>query len=138
MYGYTRLNSDGSLMWVQKQNVKAQDQPVPSFDNIVMATLTSCDVKTNVQYETLSISQSGTILRLINIRSITSWQMSNNLMTIYSEDDMPLTLAFISATEAMKADFRLYMIVNGAVLTGCGDEVNYRCTKPVNPTLTFI
>lgn len=138
-FKYTKHWEDGNLKWGKK---KVQDRPQKSindlsFDNVLSMTLISCDLKSDVVGESWKIERNGTTIKHFFIDETTSWEISENVITLMPEDDMNFDLIFMNINEAMKADYRLYLIMNGQLINDCGDENYYRCGNMTELNVVF-
>lgn len=77
--------------------------------------LSAVDVKTNVVDQSVKIVSGTAVLAIVNIPTITSWSLAGTRLTILGAN--PLTLNFLSASEAINGESRLAQIINGATLS---------------------
>lgn len=77
--------------------------------------LSAADIKTNVVDQSIKIVSGTTILAIINIPTVTNWTLAGTKLTVLGKN--PLTLSFLSASEAINGESRLAQIINGATLS---------------------
>lgn len=90
-------------------NITVKDTPED------ITKLAAVDIKTNVVDQSVKIVSGTAVLAIINIPTITNWTLAGTKLTILGTN--PLTLSFLSATEALNGESRLAQIINGAILS---------------------
>lgn len=92
--------------------------------NILLKNLIGCDIKTNIQWESLYIQSGGAYYGEYKCSEIKNWVVNNNTITIsFLSGDVDFI--FKSPSEAILGDFRLYLIMNGKIIIGCDDQEAY-------------
>lgn len=130
----------GDQKWFRKapgQKRDITDPQIYDFDNIVTTTLVACDIKSDAVGESWVVKHSNEVLRQFEITDIKSWEVEQNIMTIYSNSEYPLKLVFISTSHARKADTRLYLIMNGHEIVNCDDDLMFQCGVLKNLNVSF-
>lgn len=125
MADYSNFYNTGQLKWGINKfpysvNIEGTNAPASTNTNTssnVFYGLLGTDVKTSVQNQSLQVVHNSVTIALFMLNEIASWDLSANQITIYSTDQLPVTLMFLSTTEAQTADSRLTQISNGAVLS---------------------
>lgn len=116
--------SDGNIKWSSKKSSQ-QDNipiPVPVLPNVISG-LKSTDILTDLQGVSVKIVKLNNIVGQIAIKGYTSHDINGNIITVYSSDELPLILEFISIAEALAADTRLTTCLNGGIVGGGGGSV---------------
>lgn len=110
---------DGSVKWNLKNNVSSSGIPVSITTNTsnVINGLSATDIQTDVQNISIKILKNNAIVSQIAISGYCSHDLSGNIITIFTSDELPLILEFISYSEALNADARLIICLNGGLTT---------------------
>ena len=90
--------------------------PVPAITPETIVGLLAVDIKTGLVNTTLSITKAGILSQTILLSTISSWYISGADLHIISDDNVPFTLSFTTAAEAIAGELRLAQIINGASL----------------------
>lgn len=124
MADYSNNYTTGQMKWTTKtalattntSNTVSNNVTPPPVTNII-SNLSSSSIQTSVQGQSIKILSSGITTAMFMLSEIVSWDLNSNQITIYSTDQLPLTLLFISIAEASYADDRLTIATNGGLLT---------------------
>jgi hypothetical protein len=138
MAEYYTTWEDGRKKWERREETPKKKHVVESdFDNVLTVTLIACDVKTDVAGESWMVKHADEVLKHWMISDVTSWDRDQNVITIHSSFEYPIQLVFSSISQAIKANNRLFLIMNGENIVGCTDEDGFVCTLPTNLSLNF-
>jgi len=102
-----------------KKNPRGSDNTIANTTVTVtspedIARLAAADIKTNVVDQSIKIVSGSTVLAIVNIPTVTNWTLAGTRLTILGTN--PLTLSFLSSSEAINGESRLAQIINGATL----------------------
>jgi len=117
MADISNFYSDGSTKWSAKKSFQANNIPVPipSISNVISG-LKAVDVQTDVQKISVKIVKDFNIVCHIPLSGYTSTDINGNQLTINTSDELPIILEFINSTEALAADARFTICVNGGIV----------------------
>lgn len=116
MADLSNFNSDGSLKWISKSNTTSSALPVNGQNDRIISGLVAVNVLTDVQSVSIKLIQNGNIITHWSISEIVSIDLNGNFVKVYSSDQLPLTLEFVSSAEAQSADSRFTTCLNGGVV----------------------
>ena len=138
MAEYFNTWDDGQQKWVKKINsFLRRSETEYDFKNILPYNLIACDIKSEVINSSWVIIHNEVLLRSYENNSINYWVTKNNIITLYFKDNTYFQLLFITPSEAILADLRLYLIMNGNIIVDCNDTDIYTCSNITNLNLNM-
>ncbi len=136
--GQSQFWADGNRKWQDQRQKIPVPTPAPiDYGNVLTENLIGCDIKTDVINISMKVERNGTIMKLFEIRDIVTWSIENNVITLFMRGSEKFRLVFMSMAQAVKADFRMYLITNGEDIQGCNDDAQFVCGRTLNLSLTF-
>lgn len=115
----SNFNTDGSFKWLRKDIPSVPVIPnAPNGDTSNLITiLYATNIKSDVVGQSFKILKDTIEVANFEISEVTANTLIGNTIIIYSSDLEPITLVFISNTEATTGDTRLTSILNGGNVT---------------------
>jgi hypothetical protein len=77
-------------------------------------------IKTNIINKTFKVIDNNTVDDIIlhfNLDELTSWDLLDNMISIYTSDEIPTVIRFSSNDEAEEGNERINRLVNGEYLS---------------------
>jgi len=108
--------SDGNIKWGAKKSFQQNNIPLPPPSTNVISGLKSTDILTDVQYISIKIVKSNNVVGQVAISGYASHDISGNIIIVYTSDELPLVLEFISVAEALAGDTRFTSCLNGGMV----------------------
>jgi len=116
---YSDFYSDGLPKWGAKKNLMSTAvvaNSAPEVELNVISGLAGTDIKTNIQNVSIKIVKSGDTVGHFDLEQISTWDLLGTQIVVNSSDEVPVTLVFINADEAIIGDQRLTSAQNGGLL----------------------
>lgn len=138
MAEYFNTWDDGEKKWIKKMGRKYYDRELDmNTSDVLHVNLMSCDIKTDIVDESWVVKHAGIEYKHYENKDITYWELRGNIITLYFVEGEPYKLLFFTPGEAIKADFRLFLIMNGLSIIGCEDAEAYVCGNILNLAVDF-
>lgn len=116
MANFSNTYSDGAPKWMINKNHLDTVTPQEEVDSSTISGLLGTDIKTNVQNVSIKIISNNLNLGHFELEKISSVVPVGSAITIYSADEVPTNLIFISTAEASLGHSRITSAINGGLL----------------------
>lgn len=138
MTEYFNTWDDGEKKWIKKVGRIYKDREITlSSENMLPVSLMACDIKTDVQNQSWMIVHNNVMYKHYENKSINYWALKDNIITLYFSDGTYYKLLFFTPSEAIKADLRLFLIMNGNIIVGCNDTDAFVCANVLGLNVSF-
>ena len=108
------------LKWVSKDRKKTSDSVntivIEPVDERVLSTISSTDILTHVVNQSIAAWKNGSRIFVWQLNAITDIQKISNRLLIFSDDNVPTTLNFVSVQECELASQKFTDAGNGAIV----------------------